>query len=138
MTQLTPQPVDAQDDEARYARFRQRLVADDPVVVKSGPGGLSFYVKVAGRRRFACHFNARPRRAESGRGFADFKPAETGLDAHAVVSDLERFLVGRAECRRGAAWWSAHFASSDDEAVASAFRAAVVVPLLAAGQVPGG
>ena len=125
------------DDEARYARFRDRLVADDPVDVKSGPGGLSFDAPVAGRRRFACHFNARPRRAESGRGFADFKPAETGLDADAVVSNLERLLGDRAECRRGAAWWSAHFAASEDDAVAGAFRAAVVGPLLAAGQEPG-
>ena len=129
---------DAIDDEARYLRFRGRLVADDPVEIKSGPGGLSFYVAVAGRRRFACHFNARPRRAESGRGFADFKPAETGLDADGVVSELERLLADRAECRRGAAWWSAHFVASEDEAVASAFRAAVLGPLLAAGRPSGG
>ncbi len=125
-------------DDARYARFRDGIVHDDPVEVKAGPGGLSFYVTIDGKRRFACHFNARPRRAEAGRGFADFKPRETGLDHERVISRLEALLSGRAECRRGPTWWSAHFAASEDDAVAAAFRMAVIEPLLAGWEVPGG
>jgi hypothetical protein len=123
------------DEAARYARFRDRVVAGDPVDVKAGPGGLSFYVSIDGRRRFACHFNARPRREESNRGFADFKPQDTGLDQVRVTARLEELLQGKAECRRGARWWSAHFAADQDLLVADAFRKVVVEPLLTGREV---
>ena len=118
------------DEDERYERFRARLVGNDPVEVTTGPGGLSFYVTAGGRRRFAGHFNARPRKAEAGRGFADMKPAATGLDPDRVVAELEQRLAGRADMRRGAAWWSAHFAATEDVAVATAFRTVILEPLL--------
>ena len=123
-------PVIDADDAARYARFRERVVAGDPVEVTTGPGGISFYVRAGGRRRFAGHFNARPRRGEDGLGFADLKPASTGLDPDAVVAALEARLAGIADMRRGAAWWSAHFAAGEDAVVAGALRAVVVEPIL--------
>ena len=120
-------------DDDRYARFTERVAAGGPVDTKLGPGGVSYYVTRGGRRRFACHFNARPRSAESGRGFADFKPKATGLDPDGVVKHLERLLADRTDCRRGTAWWSVHFAASDDELVATAFREAIVGPMLERG-----
>lgn len=125
-------------DADRYARFRDGIAAADPVEVTEGPGGLSFYVVRDGRRRFACHFNARPRRSEVERGFADFKPHGTGLDPERTMTTLESLLSGRAACRRTPTWWSAHFAASEDALVAMAFRHAVMIPLLHGQEVSSG
>lgn len=115
----------------RYLEWSAILMAAARLEISLGKGGVSFYVPAGGRRIFAVHFNAMPRSAITGRGFADFRrdTLEPYLDLEGLAGNLRGLLPPGCELRQGKIWCSLHFPWDLTSDIAQAIAAALVLPL---------
>jgi hypothetical protein len=118
------------DTRRRYLDFCRHLMRADPLAVKTGAGGLSFYKALDGRKIFVCHFNASPRRGQAGLGFADFRrdALQDCLDVDRALRALRRALGEEIEVKAGKTWCGLHFPLRQSTRVADAFREHIVSP----------
>jgi hypothetical protein len=117
--------------QARYLDFCKHLMQAERLSVKTGAGGLSFYKELDGERVFVCHFNARPRSAQIGLGFADFRrdALEGRLNVDRVLGALRRRLGPQVEVKEGKLWCGLHFSLRLAPRVADAFRIHIISPM---------
>jgi hypothetical protein len=115
----------------QYLEWSAILLAAADLEVTLGKGGLSVYLPVAGRRVFAVHFNAMPRSATLGRGFADFRrdSLQPYLDEESLLATLRSALQPGSELRLTRIWCSLHFPWNLTGETARAVTAAIVLPL---------
>ena len=106
--------------EIAYTSFSEHLMRDEPLTVKGGKGGLSYYKNGV----FVCHFNARPRSGENGIGFADFRfdGLRAYLDIEATILAMQNNALEEVQIKSHKLWCSLHFPLSLLEHVAGLFR----------------
>ena len=94
-----------------YQRFCDRVMRNEPLGVKTGNGGLSFYKPTATGNVFVCHFNAAPRGGEELLGFADFRKdvLQDRLDFELTLQDMGQALGPESPIKVGKKWCSMHF-----------------------------
>jgi hypothetical protein len=119
----------------QYLEWSAILLAAADLEITLGKGGLSFYLPVAGRRVFAVHFNAMPRSATPGRGFADFRrdSLQPHLDEELLLATLRSALQPGIDLRLAKVWCSLHFPWNLTSETAQAVTAAIVLPLTRVG-----
>ena len=110
--------------EIAYTAFSEHLMRDEPLTVKSGKGGLSYYKNGV----FICHFNARPRSGQEKLGFADFRFASLRpyLEIEPTIRAMQNDALPEVQIKSHKLWCSLHFPLSLVEHVAGLFRSHIV------------
>ena len=105
--------------EHAYELFSARLMRDEPLIVKSGKGGLSYYRNGV----FVCHFNARPQKKRSDLGFADFRydALRRYMDVETTIHAIRNDALPDVQIKSHKLWCSLHFPLSELEHVADLF-----------------
>jgi hypothetical protein len=93
---------------------------DEPLTVKRGKGGLSYYK----HRVFVCHFNARPRSGQEDVGFADFRfdALRPYLEIEPTIRAMQDDALPQVQIKSHKLWCGLHFPLSLVEHVAGLFR----------------
>lgn len=107
-----------------YRTFTERLTQQEPLTIKVGKGGLSYYKATVHGPLFVCHFNAIPRRDQHELGFADFRQDVLAPVLHvpAVIAELQTVVGSDIEIKVGKVWCSFHFPLVRSADVADALR----------------
>ncbi len=113
---------------AAYVAFAARLMRDEPLAVKVGAGGLSFYKPTLTGPVFVCHYNATPRGGSTATGFADFRrdALEHRLDLPTAIERLQSSLGPTITLRAGRIWHSLHFPAERAADIADALRDEII------------
>ena len=111
-----------------YIVFSQRLANQDPLTIRIGKGGLSYYKETQHGAVFVCHFNAAPRAQKSELGFADFRldTLEAWLDLDATLQALQEAASAEVQVKVNKLWCSLHFPLRQADKVAELFSQHIV------------
>ena len=102
-----------------YQQFSDQLMRHEPLTIKSGKGGLSYYKNGV----FVCHFNAKPQAKRDELGFADFRydALRPYLDIEGTISAMQKEAPPEVEIKSHKVWCSLHFPLSRMEQIAELF-----------------
>ena len=102
-----------------YEFFSNQLMRHEPLTIKSGSGGLSYYKNGV----FVCHFNARPQKNRDDLGFADFRYGswQPYIDIDGTILAIRNEALPEVEIKSHKLWCSLHFALSKMEHLADLF-----------------
>lgn len=105
--------------ENAYQSFTNYLTAKEPLEIKTGKGGLSYYKNGV----FVCHFNAQPQKKRDDLGFADFRydTLRPYLDIDATISVMKKEALPEMQMKSHKLWCSLHFPLAQMEHVADLF-----------------
>ena len=102
-----------------YKLFSDKLMQHEPLTIKSGKGGLSYYKNGI----FICHFNARPQVKNPNLGFADFRyeGLRPYLDLDKTIAAIQKGALPEVLIKSHKLWCSLHFPLSKVEHIAALF-----------------
>lgn len=105
--------------DAAYELFSAHLLQLEPLIIKNGQGGLSYYKS----GMFVCHFNARPQKKREDIGFADFRydALRPYLDVETTIHAIQNDALPVVQIKSHKLWCSLHFPLSELDHVAELF-----------------
>jgi hypothetical protein len=116
------------DTHNTYLAFYQRLTESNPLIVKIGKGGLSFYKEIDDNPVFVCHFNAMPQRGRNELGFADFRfdILSQWLNTDTIVQTWQKMVSAEIRIKTGKRWVTLHFPLTRVNEVADLFNRHII------------
>ncbi len=117
---------------AHYVAFSQQMMQDEPLNIKVGEGGLSYYKAFRGKSLFVCHFNAKPQPKRDDLGFADFRydKLQKFIDINETIMAMQAFDTHEIIVKRHKLWCSIDFLLVRECEVADLFRQHIVAKLI--------
>jgi hypothetical protein len=111
-----------------YRNFTHALNQTEPLSIKIGKGGLSYYRDTETGPVFVCHFNAAPQKARPDLGFADFRfdALRDRLDMDAVLHAMQTAALPDVHVKVNKLWCSLHFPHTMIEQVADLFSKHII------------
>jgi hypothetical protein len=116
---------------AHYIYFSERLMAQTPLIVKIGKGGLSYYKSIGAEQVFVCHFNAKPQSKRDDLGFADFRfdALSKHLDIPATLQTLQELALPNVQIKPHKLWCSIQFLLIEVDVIAELFQQHIISKL---------